>query len=189
MKLFKKIKSIPFFIRLLNWEYWPFAVVYIPIYPVWFWYSLKARSFFFFGASNPTIKNAGFLMESKKEIDALLPEKYKPLTLFFSFDTKSEIINDRIREHKLNYPLIIKPDIGMQGKAVVKVNNDYELLSAASRFNVDYIIQPFIPFPKEMGIFYVRNPDEEYGKIKGIVDKEFFSVTGDGVSTIEQLIN
>jgi len=189
MKLLKKIKSIPFFIKLFNWEYWPFAVVYSPIYPVWFWYSLKAKSFFFFGASNPTIKNAGFLMESKQEIDALLPEKYKPLTLFFSFDTKPEIIIDSIREHKLNYPLIIKPDIGMQGKAVVKVDSNYELLSAASRFTVDYIIQPFIPFPKEMGIFYVRYPNDEFGKITGIVEKEFLTVTGDGVNTIEQLIN
>ncbi len=128
-------------------------------------------------------------MESKKEIDALLPENYKPLTLFFPFDTKPEIINDSVREHKLNYPLIIKPDIGMQGKAVVKVNNAFELLSAASRFTVDFIIQPFIPFPKEMGIFYVRYPDAEYGKITGIVEKEFLTVTGDGVSTIEQLLN
>jgi len=189
MKLLKKIKSIPFFIKLLNWEYWPFDVMYSPIYFVWFWFSLNAKSFFFFGSSNPTIKNAGFLMESKKEIDALLPENYKPLTLFFPFDTKPEIINDSVREHKLNYPLIIKPDIGMQGKAVVKVNNAFELLSAASRFTVDFIIQPFIPFPKEMGIFYVRYPDAEYGKITGIVEKEFLTVTGDGVSTIEQLLN
>ncbi len=128
-------------------------------------------------------------MESKKEIDVLLPEKYKPLTLFFSFDTKPEIIIESIREHKLNYPLIIKPDIGMQGKAVVKVNNGYELISAASRFTVDYIIQPFIPFPKEMGIFYVRYPDDEYGKITGIVEKKYLTVTGDGISSIEQLLN
>jgi len=189
MKLLKKIKSIPFFIKLLNWEYWPFAIVYSPIYLVWFWYSLKAKSFFFFGASNPTIKNAVFLMESKKETDALLPEKYKPLTLFFPFDTNPETITESIREHKLNYPLIIKPDIGIQGKAVVKVNNDYELISAASRFSVDYIIQPFIPFPKEMGIFYVRYTDDEYGKITGIMEKEFLTVKGDGISSIEQLLN
>lgn len=189
MKLLDKIKLNPFFITLFNWEYWPFAVVYIPIYPVWFWYSLKAKSFFFFGSSNPTIKNAGFLMESKKEIDTLLPEKYKPLTLFFPFDTKPEIIIESIMEHKLNYPLIIKPDIGMQGKAVVKVNNRFELISAASLFTVDYIIQPFIPFSKEMGIFYVRYPSDEYGKITGIVEKEFLTVLGDGVSTIEQLLN
>ena len=128
-------------------------------------------------------------MESKKQIDALLPEKYKPITLFFSFNTKPEIILDSIKASTLNYPLIIKPDIGMQGKAVVKVNNDIELLSAASRFTVDYIIQPFVPFPKEMGIFYVRYPDEEYGKITGIVEKEFLTVTGDGISSIEQLLN
>lgn len=127
-------------------------------------------------------------MESKKEIDALLPEKYKPLTLFFPFDTKPSIIIDSLQANKLDFPLIIKPDIGLQGKAVLKVNNRYELLQAASRFTVDYIIQPFITFPKEMGIFYVRYPNDENGKITGIVEKEFLTVTGDGVSTIEQLL-
>jgi hypothetical protein len=159
MKMLKKIKSIPFFIKLFNWEYWPFAVVYSPVYPVWFWYSLKAKSFFFFGSSNPTIKNAGFLMESKKEIDALLPEKYKPVTLFFKSDTKGEFIINNIIENKLSYPLIIKPDIGGQGRAVVKVYNDDQLLSAVSKFTVDFLIQPFIDFPKEVGIFYVRYPN------------------------------
>jgi len=43
--------------------------------------------------------------------------------------------------------------------------------------------------PKEMGIFYVGFPNDEYLKITGILEKEFFTVPGDGVSTIEQLLN
>ena len=188
MKLPEKIKSHPFFIKLLHWEYWPFHVVYTPIYPVWIWYCIKARSLFFFGASNPTIKNAGFLMESKKEIDALIPEKYKPLTLFFPAHTSITIIKKELILHQLQYPLIVKPDIGLQGKAVVKVNNEYELNNAINQFTVDYIIQPFIPYPNELGIFYVRYPNEKEGKITGIVEKEFLTVKGDGVSTIEELL-
>jgi hypothetical protein len=162
--------------------------VYSPIYPVWIWYCIKARSLFFFGASNPTIKNAGFLMEPKSEIDLLIPERYKPLTLFFIAGTSVDKIKETVRNNNLQYPLVVKPDIGMQGKAVVKVNNDYELNISITKFTVNFIVQPFIPYPKEVGIFYVRYPNDEYGKITGIVEKEFLSVTGDGISTIENLL-
>ncbi|MBT9484484.1 hypothetical protein [Sediminibacterium sp.] len=152
------------------------------------WYCLKAKSFFFFNASNPTIRNGGFLMESKKEIYDLIPDKYKPVTLLFSANAKLARVKHTISNHHLQYPLIIKPDIGMQGKAVIKVNNEQELIYAIGQFTVDYIIQPFIPFPKEMGIFYVRYPNEKHGRITGIVEKEFLTVTGDGVNTIEALL-
>jgi len=163
-------------------------VVYAPMYPVWLWYCVKARSLFFFGASNPAIKNAGFLMEPKSEIDLLIPSQYKPATLFFVAGTVFERIKQVIFDEQLHYPLIIKPDIGLQGKAVIKVHDEHELKNAVSKFTVDFIVQPFIPFPKEVGIFYVRNPDEEHGRITGIVEKEFLTVTGDGRSTIEGLL-
>ncbi len=127
-------------------------------------------------------------MESKKEIDELIPGKYKPVTLFFKANFPVEELLQTIRNAELKYPLIIKPDIGMKGKAVIKVNTDYELLSAASQFTVDYLVQSFIHFPKELGIFYVRFPWEENGKITGIVEKEFLKVRGDGQSTIRQLL-
>lgn len=189
MKVFKKIKSLPFYIRFTNWEFWPFHVLYFPIYPVWLWYCMRARSFFFFSASNPSIKNAGFLMESKTDIDQLIPERYKPVTLFFPVDNSFDKIKETLRNNNLQYPLVIKPDIGMQGKAVLKVHNDHEFISAIKTFTVDFVVQPFIPYPKEVGIFYVRLPNEKRGKITGIVEKEFLKITGDGVSTIRQLLN
>jgi hypothetical protein len=45
-----------------------------------------------------------------------------------------------------------------------------------------------IPFENEVGIFYVRFPNEEKGRITGIVAKEFLIAVGDGISTIETLI-
>jgi hypothetical protein len=41
---------------------------------------MKAKSIFFFNASNPTIKNGGFIMVSKKAIYNLIPQKYYPIT-------------------------------------------------------------------------------------------------------------
>jgi hypothetical protein len=53
---------------------------------------------------------------------------------------------------------------------------------------VDFLIQEFVPYQHEVGIFYYRYPNEERGHISGIVRKEFLAVTGDGVSTVEQLL-
>lgn len=90
-------------------------IVYIPVYFQWAFYALKARTIFFFNASNPSIKNGGFMMESKKEIYNLLPKKYYPKTELIKEDTSFELVLDRFKEAQFKYPLIAKPDIGLRG--------------------------------------------------------------------------
>ncbi|CAN5747936.1 D-alanine--D-alanine ligase [soil metagenome] len=186
--MIKKILYRPFFIKLFNWEYWPFHIVYTPIYFYWLWLGIRARSFFFFSTSNPTIKNAGFLLESKKEIYDLIPGAYYPATLFFKSNSLLTDVIKAIGQSGLQYPVIAKPDIGMQGLAVKKIGSDEELIAYISASKVDFLVQEFIPYENEVGIFYYRYPNEVHGKISGIVQKEFLAVTGDGVSTIETLL-
>lgn len=185
----KRILYQSFFIKLFNWEYWPFHVVYAPLYPYWLFLCLKARSFFFFNTSNPSIKNGGFLMESKKEIYDLMPVEFYPSTLFFSAPVSPEEIIKRISQRRLRYPLIGKPDVGMKGMLVMKLENENEVMAYASGSKVDFLVQEFIPYEKEIGIFYYRHPHETRGCISGIVRKEFLTVKGDGVSTVEQLLS
>jgi len=184
----KRILYQPFFIRLFNWEYWPFNVVYGPLFLYWFFLSIRARSFFFFNTSNPTIKNGGFLMESKKEVYDLIPFEYYPATLFFKASSSIQDILVLIKQRNLKYPLIGKPDIGMKGMMVKKLENENELSSYCKKSKVDFLIQEYVPFQNEIGIFYYRFPNEEKGHISGIVKKEFLAVKGDGVSTVEQLL-
>jgi hypothetical protein len=184
----RKFLHHPFFIKLFHWEYWPFHVVYGPVYLYWFWLCIKARSFFFFNTSNPSIMNGGFLMESKKEIYDLIPAGFYPTTLLFKAGTGSELVLSAINEKKLQFPLVGKPDIGMQGKAVKKLLNVNDLIEYSTNSKVDFLIQEFVPFEKETGIFYYRYPGEAKGHISGIVEKEFLSITGDGVSSMETLI-
>ena len=99
-------------------------IVYIPIYFQWAWYGIKARTIFFFNASNPSIKNGGFIMESKKEIYNLIPNKYYPKTELIKADTSFELVLDRFYNYKFNYPIIAKPDIGLRGSAVKKIDNE-----------------------------------------------------------------
>lgn len=184
----KRILHHPFFIKLFHWEYWPFHVVYGPIYLYWFWLCAKARSFFFFNTSNPSIINGGFLMESKKEIYELIPMQYYPPTLLFKAGSNSKIVLAAVNENKLRFPLVGKPDIGMQGKGVKKLSSSAELIEYASQSKVDYLVQEFVPYQKEIGIFYYRYPGEAKGHISGIVEKEFLAVIGDGVSDIQTLL-
>lgn len=184
----RKILYHPFFIRLFNWEYWPFHVVYLPVYFYWCWLFLRARSFFFFNMANPGITNGGFLMESKKAIYDLLPEGSYPPTVFVKQGTNEDDIATILQERQFRYPLICKPDIGMQGLSVQKVNDSSALFTYARSSKVDFLIQEFIPYPKEAGIFYYRYPGQEKGVVSGIVSKEFLSVTGDGKSTVLELI-
>ena len=119
--MIKKILYQPFLIRLLNWEYWPFHIVYGPIYIYWLWLCIRARSLFFFNTSNPSIKNGGFLMESKWDIYKILPEGYFPSTIYFEAGASEDEILNKVLSKELKFPLIGKPDIGMKGMSVKKI--------------------------------------------------------------------
>jgi sporulation protein YlmC with PRC-barrel domain len=127
-------------------------------------------------------------MESKKEIYDLIPFEYYPSTLFFKASSSLQDILTLIKQRNLKYPLIGKPDIGMKGMMVKKLENEKELSFYVQNSKVDFLIQEYVPFKNEIGIFYYRYPNEEKGYISGIVKKELLGVTGNGVSTVEQLL-
>ncbi|HEA28980.1 MAG TPA: D-alanine--D-alanine ligase [Leeuwenhoekiella sp.] len=174
--------------KWVHWEYWPFWILYIPIYGLWAYYALRARSLFFFSAVNPSIKNGGFVMESKKAIYELLPKNCYPRTILIEKETVFAILEAKMEDYELVFPVIAKPDIGLRGAAVKKIIDIDALKTYHDNISFDYLIQDFIEFPKEIGVFYVRYPGEKEGRITGIVNKENLSVTGDGTSTLESLI-
>jgi hypothetical protein len=162
--------------------------VYIPIYFLWAYYSIKAKSIFFFNASNPTIKNGGFMMESKKQIYNLIPQKYYPKTELIKAKTSVEEISKVLEDAGIKYPFIAKPDIGLRGSAVKKIETPTDLKQYSENAHFDFIVQDLIPYENEVGVFYVRYPHEKEGRITGIVAKEFLIITGNGVATIDELI-
>lgn len=183
------MKKFKLFIhKITHWEYWPFDIVYIPMYFVWFYYAAKARSFFFFNAANPLIENAGFLMESKKKIYDIIPQHYIPKTLFFKEGTAMADIIRAISDSGISFPCIAKPDIGAKGRGVQKIYMPDDIATYAAKIKMDFLVQEFIHYPEEVGIFYCRVPGQPDGCITGIVAKEFLILKGDGVSTLTQLL-
>lgn len=188
MNVFQRILHRPFFIRLFNWEYWSFISVYIWIYPFWFFLCFRARSFFFFAASNPRIVNGGFLNESKQDLVALIPEQYHPKTAFFSIPANGDIVVSELARKGLMFPLIGKPNVGGRGRGIKVLKEEADVKEYVTKAYLDFHIQEYVPWKNEVGIFYYRYPGEAAGIISGIVKKEFLSVTGDGRHTIRRAI-
>jgi hypothetical protein len=174
--------------RLLHWEFWPSHLIYAPVYPYWLWLSLRARSFFFFNAANPRIEYAGFIHERKSDIYRQLPGNYYPRTHFCPVGSDFSEVKRQLQNRALHFPLMAKPDIGERGAQVSLLRTDRQLEEYLRRSRVDFLIQEYVSYPMEAGIFYVRIPGESKGRITGIVGKEFLSVTGDGCSTMRELL-
>lgn len=182
------VKRSLFIHKLTHWEYWPYQVVYFPVYFQYLYYVVRTRSFFYFNASNPTIKNGGFFIESKKKIYDLIPIEYYPKTLLIQPNENFEAILEKIYIAKIEFPLIAKPDIGLRGTAVKKIYNTEELEKYYKKAKFNILIQNLIPYKNEIGLFYVKLPKQP-GKITGIVSKEFLILTGNGKQTIRELLH
>lgn len=163
-------------------------MVYIPIYFLWAYYAIKARTIFFFNSCNPSMKNGGFMAESKKEIYNIIPSQFYPKTELIGEKIAFQNVVSQIEKAQISFPLIAKPDIGLRGSAVQQITSIEALKNYHDKANFDYLIQDLIPYENEVGIFYVRFPHEEKGKITGIVAKEYLIVEGDGNSKIIDLI-
>lgn len=134
------------------------------------------------------MKNGGFIMDSKFEIYNLIPQKYYPKTSYVKEKQTFDEVTEIQEKNNIQFPLIAKPDMGLRGSAVKKIHSLDELKNYHQKANFDYIIQDVIPFENEIGIFYVRFPNQKQGKITGIVSKEYLIIEGDGYSTQEELI-
>jgi predicted nucleic-acid-binding protein len=177
------------FKKFTNWEYWPSYMFYIPVVPYALLLAIKSRSFGFFSAVNPAIEGSGNGLESKYETIQLLPEKYKPKTIFIKNESTFSNISPNLINENIDYPLIIKPDIGFRGLLVKKINSENELKDYISKYNsINLIIQEFIEYKNECGIFYYKLPNSKSGEITSITLKRYMTITGDGSTTLLQLI-
>lgn len=162
-------------------------VIYTPLGFVWMYYAIKARAFWFFSPVNPTLEFSGFEGETKMEMYDQLPKQYYPKTLYVSHDKNVDQLVGEVTS-AFNYPVIAKPQIGMQGILVRKIKSDQQLKDYHEHIPVDYLIQDFVDLPLEFSVFHIRYPGSTKGKVTGFIQKEYIEVVGDGSSTLLQLI-
>jgi len=170
-----------------HWEYWPVWIVYLPCFLIYPIYVIRSRSFLFFTAANPGMDNGGAYLVSKKKIYDLLPPQLVPATLLVSQPTDESKGRDWQRTRGLNYPFIAKPDMGLRGDGLMVIKEATSWQEFFSGLNQDYILQEYVPYEKELGIFLIRQESGEF-EITSIVEREFMAIVGDGVSTVQHLI-
>lgn len=175
--------------KITNWEFWPSFMFYIPLLPYAFYLAIKARSFGFFSAVNPGMEGSGNGLESKYKTIQMLPSNYCPNTIYVEKGENIQDILPKITENDIEFPLIIKPDIGFRGLLVTKIKDEVELSVYLKKYNsINLIIQEYIDYKNECGIFYHRIPGKKTGKITSITLKKYLTVIGDGNSTLSDLI-
>ncbi len=188
MTLRKNRKGVLQYIGIKHHEYWSWWLLVIPIWPLWLWYGLRLRCATWFTVVNPGMEDSGFLGESKIKILDSVPNAYKPQTVFVQYETAFEAVLHSVKDSNLQFPLICKPDIGGRGRKVEIIQSLLDLERYHSEIEESYMIQAIIPYELELGIFYVRLPNEDRGRITSIAIKGFLKVVGDGSSSIKQLM-
>lgn len=177
-----------FLFRITHWESWAFHIKYIPLIPAWLWYCLRSGSFWFFTPSNPTLTFGGFEGESKREMYDQLPPGSYPRSIYISNNLPFKEVEQQCSEARFEYPFAVKPDVGMKGFLFRQINNIDEFRQYHEKVPTEYIIQELIIYPIEVSVFYYRFPNEQKGTVSGFLKKELMQVTGDGKSTLWELI-
>lgn len=177
-----------FWIRLLNWEYWPMHLVYTPVYLYYLFLSLRARAFVFFSAANPGIDMGGLLGESKYDILQKIPSTYIPKTLYLSKELSHGEVISALEKTTISFPLILKPDVGERGFMVEKIRDEVELADYRRSVPATLLAQEYVHYQEEVSVLYYRYPEQKHGVISSLTLKEFLHVEGDGKRNLEELI-
>ena len=117
-----------------------------------------------------------------------LPPGSYPQSVFISHLLDFEEVKDLVNKAGFTFPFAVKPDVGMMGFMFRKIENIEHLQRYHAAMCCHYIVQKLIDYPLEVSVFYYRYPNETSGHITGFLKKEFLEVTGDGSSTLEDLI-
>lgn len=177
------------FARVRRWEFWPAWIFYAPVLPWIAWLSLRHRGFTVVTAANPGIPHGGFVGESKSRILEQLPqERVTPFALVEPGSVAERVEHVCDLATTWGWPVILKPDAGERGAAVRRIDgpNDAELYFDA--FSGPILAQAYEPGPGEAGIFWLREPGQERGRLFSITDKKFSWIEGDGEHTLRELV-
>jgi membrane protein DedA with SNARE-associated domain len=186
-------------VRVALAERIPPPLYYIPLVIQWFWLAARFRGLTLPTVSNPLIEAGGLIGESKSECMAMAGPSAQPwmATTTAVVCAQSDDPADNVKQAMfalgsagLTFPVIMKPDIGWRGFGVRRIDNEEQLAAYMREFPADQrvIIQSYVPWHGEAGVFYVRRPGQAEGEIFSLTLRYYPFVRGDGVHSLRQLI-
>lgn len=192
LKLTKK--AISFF------EFWPTWLIYLPVVACALFWALRYRSLTLPLIVNPCIRLSGMVGSSKSQLMSQCNDYSRSLILpWISYINNSgEPIEQQLAEMitameaaNLKFPVVGKPDTGCRGSGVKLLEDRGQLANYLSCFpkGATLFLQQLAQWEPEVGILYIRKPEEKRGKIASMGFKYCPYVVGDGRSTLSELIN
>ena len=180
--------------RWRHWEFWPPWLFYPPVVLYAAWLAIKHRSLAIVTVANPGIFTGGMVGESKmdtlKDLSIHSPDFTARAELIEGEDAEARLRSlAAIREQLgITLPFILKPNLGQRGDGVKLVREEAQAIDYLSKVKVPVVVQRYASGPLESGIFYYRFPHETRGKIFAITEKVFPLITGDGQTSIAELV-
>ena len=159
-----------------------------PLLFIWLWFAIRARDLFFFSAVNPVIETGGLFGESKYNILKRIPGTHLPATVFVKKGTSEKRVLEKMKNAKLEFPVIAKPDVGERGTLVAKIKDETALVRYVRKNKIDFLLQEFVSLPMELAVMHHRMPGKDKGRVTSVCIKETLKITGDGISSIRKLM-
>lgn len=186
--------------QLSDFEFWSMRRFYWPVALYALWLMVRYRGIALPTAANPSFPGGGFSGESKSAIlDLACASAPGHVARFIPIDRPARP-DDAVAEALaaeaamtaagLGFPVVAKPDLGCRGAGVRLVRDLGQMVSYLEGFpaGARLILQRYVAFEAEAGVFYVRMPGEAKGRIVSLTLKYFPYVYGDGRSTLRDLI-
>lgn len=176
-------------------ERMPKWLICVPLVVQWLWLSLRYASATVPSAANPRITSGGLVGEGKLEYFRGMGALARSLTaahcpVFNDGTATQAALLHAMRQSDLAFPMVAKPDLGLCGYGV-RLLPDMAALNAylaAFPTGETVVLQRYLPQEGEAGIFYARDPATGEGRIIGLALRYFPRVTGDGRSTVAELV-
>jgi membrane protein DedA with SNARE-associated domain len=180
--------------RWTHWEFWPAWVFYAPVALYYPWLAYKYRGFALPTIANPGMFSGGVIGESKMAILQSLMDTSPEFTVEAEL-LKGSTTGARLRSlreichrRQITYPFVLKPDVGQRGAGVKLIHDEQQALAYLGQTAAALLVQRYAEGPHELGVFYYRFPHEARGHIFSATEKVFPFVTGDGQSTVSELV-
>ncbi|MFS2166573.1 hypothetical protein [Variovorax sp. Varisp62] len=176
-------------------ERMPKWLICVPLVVQWLWLSLRYGGATLPSAANPHLTSGGLVGEGKLEYFRGMGPLARSLTadycaVFNDGTANEDALRQTMAENGLAFPIVAKPDLGLCGYGVRLLSDMAALRAYLAVFpsGETVVLQRYLPQEGEAGIFYARDPVTGEGRIIGLALRYFPRVTGDGRSTVAQLV-
>jgi hypothetical protein len=176
-------------------ERMPKWLICVPLVVQWLWLSLRYGGATVPSAANPHITSGGLVGEGKLEYFSGMGPLARSVTAdycgVFNDGLATEAsLQQAMTDSGLAFPVVAKPNLGLCGYGVRMLADMAALKAYLHAFPRDetVVLQRYLPQEGEAGIFYARDPVSGQGRIIGLALRYYPRVTGDGHSTVAELV-